>query len=227
MISAACARLCLLLAQAHGPSAPPPEHTLPPVKPLPIVPVEAPPAGQTQFIDSPGGPSGEQSAETHVNMEPETVVGVVPGARLQPIEEKPAVKLLAPAPRYSGVVPGLEAHNPLPPPPKSSTPYLIWTGFHLDGGKSEVFLQTTGPVSYQAAAAPQASTPGAPSAHASDTLSVFLRNCRIHLRNNARRLDTRFFATAVEGVRAAARTRRGDRRRPQGPERHARAAHRS
>jgi hypothetical protein len=36
-------------------------------------------------------------------------------------------------------------------------------------------------------------------------MSVFLRNCRIHLRNNRRNLDTRFFATPVQGVSARQR----------------------
>jgi hypothetical protein len=36
-------------------------------------------------------------------------------------------------------------------------------------------------------------------------LSVWLRNCRIHLKNNQRNLDTRFFATPVLGVTAIQR----------------------
>ena len=31
-----------------------------------------------------------------------------------------------------------------------------------------------------------------------DGLSITLRKCRIHMRNNSRRLDTRFFATPVK-----------------------------
>ena len=50
-------------------------------------------------------------------------------------------------------------------------------------------------------------------------LSVFLRNCRIHLKNNARRIDTRFFATPVEEVvgPAAPQGRRADGRRWKAP----------
>jgi hypothetical protein len=44
--------------------------------------------------------------------------------------------------------------------------------------------------------------------HHGPVMSVFLRNCRIHLKNNGRRLDTRFFASPVAGV--AIRQRRKD-----------------
>src|SRR5262245_11666531 len=76
---------------------------------------------------------------------------------------------------YLGVVPGPEARNPLPMP-KREPPRLVWTGFKMAGEKSQIFLQTTRQVSYdvQGGAAGQG------------VLSVFLRNCRIHLRNNGR-----------------------------------------
>jgi len=48
----------------------------------------------------------------------------------------------------------------------------------------------------------------APGAGRAPRLSVLLRNCRIHLKNNARRIDTRFFASPVEEV--SARQRRKD-----------------
>jgi hypothetical protein len=104
-----------------------------------------------------------------------------------------------PAPRpgaYHGVVPGPEARNPLPHP-RSDPPRLIWTGFKMVGDRSEIFLQTTRPVEH--ALAPSAKTPG--------SLSFLLRNCRIHMRNNARKIDTRFFASPVQGVSARQRKR--------------------
>lgn len=96
---------------------------------------------------------------------------------------------------YLGVVPGPEARNPLPMP-KREPPRLVWTGFKMAGERSQIFLQTTRQVAYQVqgGTAAKAGPPG--------VLSVFLRNCRIHLRNNGRRLDTRFFATPVAEVSA-------------------------
>jgi hypothetical protein len=108
----------------------------------------------------------------------------------------------APPPRgetqYVGVVPGAETRNPLPPAGKAP-PHLIWSGFQSGENGSKVFFQTNLPVTFELgkAAAGQGGKPG--------TVSVFLRNCRIHLRNNSRHLDTRFFPTPVEGVTAVQR----------------------
>jgi hypothetical protein len=101
---------------------------------------------------------------------------------------------------YPGPAPGQDAKNPLTTP-RSDPPRLVWTGFKMAGQQSEIFLQTTRPVVYELAAPSGAARAGAP------RLSVFLRNCRIHLKNNGRRLDTRFFATKVEEVSARQRRR--------------------
>jgi hypothetical protein len=103
--------------------------------------------------------------------------------------------------RYAGVTPGADARNPLP---KAATvpPRLVWTGFKMAGDKSQLFLQTTRPVTYDLG------KPGPMKGHRGPVMSVFLRNCRIHLKNNGRRLDTRFFASPVAGV--AIRQRRKD-----------------
>jgi hypothetical protein len=101
--------------------------------------------------------------------------------------------------KYVGVIPGPEARNPLPPA-KKAPPHLIWSGFKTgDAGSSQVFFQTNLPVTFEVVPA-RAGKPR--------EMSVFLRNCRIHLRNNRRNLDTRFFATPVQGV--SARQRRKD-----------------
>jgi hypothetical protein len=101
--------------------------------------------------------------------------------------------------KYVGVVPGPDARNPLPRA-KKAPPHLIWSGFKSgDGGGSQVFFQTNLPVTFEVVPA---------SAGKPREMSVFLRNCRIHLRNNRRNLDTRFFATPVQGV--SARQRRKD-----------------
>jgi hypothetical protein len=101
--------------------------------------------------------------------------------------------------KYVGVIPGPDARNPLPKA-KKAPPHLIWSGFKSgEGGGSQVFFQTNLPVTFEVVPA----TAGKPR-----EMSVFLRNCRIHLRNNRRNLDTRFFATPVQGV--SARQRRKD-----------------
>jgi hypothetical protein len=101
----------------------------------------------------------------------------------------------APPPaRYAGVVPGPDARNPLPRA-AAAPPRLVWTGFKMVGERSEIFLQTSGPVTYDVG--PRGA--GA-KGHHGPALSVFLRNCRIHLKNNGRRLDTRYFSTPVAGV---------------------------
>jgi hypothetical protein len=114
--------------------------------------------------------------------------------------EKAFDEPMAPKPsgeKYVGVVPGPNAVNPLPRA-KKTPPRLIWSGFKsAEGGGSQVFFQTNMPVEFEV-------VPGS----GGKALSVFLRNCRIHMRNNGRNLDTRFFATPVEGVQA--RQRRKD-----------------
>jgi len=98
--------------------------------------------------------------------------------------------------KYVGVVPGPGTKNPLPPA-KKAPPHLIWSGFKSgEGGGSQVFFQTNLPVTFEVVPATTAKP---------KEMSVFLRNCRIHMRNNGRNLDTRFFATPVQGVTARQR----------------------
>lgn len=121
-------------------------------------------------------------------------------APLQPASQSPVERAfdqpVAPptsGEKYVGVVPGPNAQNPLPRA-KKTPPRLIWSGFKsADAGGSQVFFQTNQPVTFEV-------VPGKDGS--GKELSVFLRNCRIHLTNNARNLDTRFFATPVEGVKA-------------------------
>jgi hypothetical protein len=121
----------------------------------------------------------------------EQEAGVVPSAPVTP-----PVK-------YAGVSPGGSGRNPLPTPKREPT-HLVWTGFRMAGDRAEVFFQTSRPVEYEL-------KPGAHEGRGTAKgrgLSVFLRNCRIHYRNNSRSLDTRFFRTPVAGV--SARQRRHD-----------------
>jgi hypothetical protein len=134
---------------------------------------------------TPGPVAGEPTAQR-----------VAPPAVNQPLDA-PATPAPAAA-GYAGVA-GPEAASPFTPP-RSDPPRLVWTGFKMAGDRSELFLQTTRPVSYEVSQGEGKTR--------SPKLTVFLRNCRIHLKNNGRRLDTRFFATPVEEV--SARQRRKD-----------------
>lgn len=99
-----------------------------------------------------------------------------------------------PAQRYDGVVPGPAAKNPLPAAPKAG-PYLVWTGFHMTPTGSQVFLQTTSAVQFDVAE-------GRAGKGGKSTLVVRLEGCRIHMANNRRKIDTRYFATPVGGLSA-------------------------
>jgi hypothetical protein len=120
---------------------------------------------------------------------------LAPPAMNQPLDGPPARE--RPPVGYAGV-PGPEGRSPFAAP-KSDPPRLVWTGFKMAGDRSELFLQTTRPITFEVTEATAGRAP---------KLSVFLRNCRIHLKNNARRIDTRFFASPVEQV--SARQRRKD-----------------
>jgi hypothetical protein len=100
---------------------------------------------------------------------------------------------------YAGLSLDPQARNPLPTP-KDDPPRLIWTGFSPGAAGGEIFLQTTRQVAHDMSVTSGGG--GRP------TLSVFLRNCRIHMKNNARRIDTSFFATPVDGI--VARQKRKD-----------------
>jgi hypothetical protein len=95
-----------------------------------------------------------------------------------------------PAQKYDGVVPSPTAKNPLPSVPPGGGTYLVWTGFQMTNTGSQVFLQTTAPV------VPE------PGKSSKSVLAVVLRGCRIHMANNRRKIDTRFFATPVASVSA-------------------------
>jgi hypothetical protein len=114
----------------------------------------------------------------------------------------------APAPagnRYAGLSLAPEAKNPLPTP-KEEPPRLMWTGFTPTATGGEIFLQTSRGVVHDVAVT-SGEDKGTGKQTGKPTVSVFLRNCRIHWKNNARRIDTRFFATAVAGVVARQRKR--------------------
>jgi hypothetical protein len=142
-----------------------------------------------------GQASPAPSAGTVVEPQAADQQQLAPPAMNQPLDGAPAPDR-APV-GYAGV-PGPEGRNPLPRP-KSDPPRLVWTGFKMAGDRSELFLQTTRPITFEVTEATAGRAP---------KLSVFLRNCRIHLKNNARRIDTRFFASSVEEV--SARQRRKD-----------------
>ena len=117
-----------------------------------------------------------------------------------PIEQSmQAVPGASLGPKYDGVVPGGSAKNPLPAAPTGG-PYLVWSGFQMMPTGSRVFLQTTRSVEFDL-------VEGAAKKSGKATVSVLLRGCRIHMANNRRSIDTRFFATPVAGFSAKQRGR--------------------
>jgi hypothetical protein len=101
--------------------------------------------------------------------------------------------------KYDGVVPapGPRGKNPLPAAPGGG-PHLVWTGFQMTASGSRVFLQTTEQVSFDV-------EEGHPSKSGKSTMVVRLNGCRIHMANNRRKIDTRYFPTPVSGVSARQR----------------------
>jgi len=123
-----------------------------------------------------------------------------PAVPSTPIEQSmQAVPGASPGPKYDGVVPGGSAKNPLPAAPLGG-PHLVWSGFQMTPTGSRVFLQTTRSVEFDL-------VEGAAKKSGKSTVSVLLRGCRIHMANNRRSVDTRFFATPVAGFSAKQRGR--------------------
>jgi hypothetical protein len=71
--------------------------------------------------------------------------------------------------------------------PKGGAAKVVWTGFQMTGEGSRVYLQASNDVEVSV----QSEKSG---------LTVTVRNCRLHLRNGGRPLDTRFFQTPVTSV---------------------------
>jgi len=101
--------------------------------------------------------------------------------------------------KYDGVVPGPAGKNPLPAAPAGGS-YLVWTGFQMTATGSRIFLQTTQQVQFDL-------NEGVAKKSGKSALTVLLRGCRIHMANNRRKIDTRFFATPVAEVSARQRGR--------------------
>ena len=97
------------------------------------------------------------------------------------------------APPVFSVVPGGNG-SPLGSAPRRGTPQLVWTGFQVTDNGSRVFVQTTAEVELKVEAA-------------KGGVTVTLHNCRVHMRNNSRMLDTRFFASPVERIAVHQRRR--------------------
>lgn len=71
--------------------------------------------------------------------------------------------------------------------PKTGPARVVWTGFQMNGEGSRVYLQATADVEVSV-------TPG------KDGLTVTVHDCRLHVRNGRRPMDTRFFRTPVRSV---------------------------
>lgn len=135
-------------------------------------------------------PDGARQAAGQASSEP-------PLPSLAPTEPFPeAAPAEVPAVAYHGIAPGVSSGSPLSKlVAKVAGPSLVWVGFQMTADGSRVFLQTTAPADYEMQKAKTA-------------VQLTLRGCRIHLRNNGRKLDTRFFATPVRFV--SPRQRRKD-----------------
>lgn len=97
---------------------------------------------------------------------------------------------------YAGVSPGSGHAPPRAPDPSRSGPVLMtWPGFQArPDGASRFFLQTTGAVQVE-----QKNEDG--------RFVLVLKGCRLHLRNNRRPLETRYFNTPVQSARIERRGR--------------------
>jgi hypothetical protein len=71
--------------------------------------------------------------------------------------------------------------------PKTGPTRVVWTGFQMHGGGSRVYLQATNDVEVSVAASKEG-------------LTVTVHDCRLHVRNGGRPMDTRFFQTPVKSV---------------------------
>ncbi len=105
---------------------------------------------------------------------------------------KPATPASPAAPVFA-VVPG-GSGSPLGPAPTRGTPRLVWTGFQMIDGGSRVFVQTTAEVELKVGLG-------------KGGVTLTLHNCRVHMRNNSRTLDTRFFASPVQQIAVHQRRR--------------------
>jgi hypothetical protein len=112
-------------------------------------------------------------------------------AAAEPLPEA-AGEAAVPDQKYDGVAPGRATKNPLPSAPLEGA-YLVWTGFHMTANGSEVFLQTTRAISVEHARSSRSA------------VVIRLRECRIYMANNRRKIDTRYFATPVSSVLAKQR----------------------
>lgn len=115
--------------------------------------------------------------------------GWIPGATAWAEQDEPtkAPEAAASPDAYVGVAPGSGNKNPLPKP-DVNPPKLVWTGFQPSEAGGRVFLQTTLPVTFDVR-------------DGGNSMALTLRNCRVHLRNNERDLNTRFFDTPVAGIK--------------------------
>lgn len=96
---------------------------------------------------------------------------------------------------YAGVAPGSGNMPPRSPSPEAQRLLMTWPGFQQrPDGASRFFLQTTRPVQVD-----QRSEEG--------RFVLILKSTRLHLRNNRRPLETRYFNTPVEAARIERRGR--------------------
>ncbi|MFW5877060.1 MAG: AMIN domain-containing protein [Myxococcota bacterium] len=98
------------------------------------------------------------------------------------------------ADRYKGVTPGSEEEPPRSKRARKSRVHLMtWPGFQMrSGGGSRVFVQTSREPEFE-------------TERKSGRFVVVLEKTRVHLRNNRRTLETRYFNTPVTRVKVKKR----------------------
>lgn len=130
-----------------------------------------------------------------------TVVALAAGlagvalAQDRPVPQGPGQAGERPVGSYAGVVPGSANLPPRSPAPQEGRLLVTWPGFQQrPDGASRFFLQTTGPVQVE-----QRPDEG--------RFVLILKDAELHLRNNRRPLETRYFNTPVEAARIERRGR--------------------
>jgi len=80
-------------------------------------------------------------------------------------------------------------------PNKNKRCWLLWPGFQLKNGHGLVFLQFNTRQTYRIS-------------QKGRTLKLTFPGCRVHMRNNRRRIVTRYFSTIVDSIWARKRRKR-------------------
>jgi len=209
--------LGLALAAASGDAQaapatppPPPPKAQPATPPPPLSPgvtfqpaTPPPPSGSTGATPPPpsrGTTSPGQLAPVESEEPPQDLSNTWGYSRLKSTlqpryvrSEDPALAAPNPVGFYSGV--SVQGNHVPPFPATSTTPVVMtWTGFERAPEGSRVFFELSAAATYDVDRKGQ-------------TLRIRMRNTKVNVRNNMRRLDLRYFQTPVRTVKVSRRGR--------------------